>query len=225
MSIFTRFQDIINSNVNAILDRTENPEKMIRLMIEEMEGTLVELKRSCAGAMADVAIVKRHSDKARREIAAWENKAAMAVSKGRDDLAREALLEKRSVSLKAERLDRQWEALETVVSGYQSDMSQLEEKLREAKERRRALVQRYIHARRKKATEERIRSFDSAETVLRFERLAHRLERMASEADLVNYGRKSPVDGKFEHLMAEVEKQTIEAELARLKRPRYETNM
>jgi len=221
MSIFTRFQDIINSNVNAMLDRTENPEKMIRLMVEEMEGTLVELKRSCAGAMADVVIVKRRSEKTREEGNAWERKAELAVSKGRDDLAREALMEKRCVSRKAERLECQRESLEDVVSNYKSDIAQLEEKLREAREKRRALVQRYIHARRKKVAEQRIRSFDSAETMLRFERFAHRLERMESEADLVNYGRKPSVNDKFEHLMADVEQQAIEAELARLKRPRY----
>ena len=95
MGIFTRFRDIVSSNINAILDKAEDPEKLIRLMIREMEDTLVEIKAACAGAMASSKKVRRQLDTLRDRIQYWEQKAELAVKKGKDHLAREALVEKR----------------------------------------------------------------------------------------------------------------------------------
>ena len=90
MGIFTRMRDIISSNINAMLDRAEDPEKLIRLMIQEMEDTSVEIKASCAQAMAAQTKARRELDQAASAAAAWEQKATLALDKGRDDLAREA---------------------------------------------------------------------------------------------------------------------------------------
>ena len=95
MGIFTRFRDIISSNINAMLDKAEDPEKLIRLMIREMEDTLVEIKSACAGVMAGGKKIKRQLDGLGTRAQYWEEKAELAVNKGRDDLAREALVEKR----------------------------------------------------------------------------------------------------------------------------------
>ena len=95
MGIFTRFRDIISSNLSAMLDKAEDPEKLIRLMIREMEDTLVEIKASCAGVMAERKKAGRQLEEITRRSSYWEEKAGMAVEKGRDDLAREALHEKR----------------------------------------------------------------------------------------------------------------------------------
>ncbi|MBW1995316.1 MAG: PspA/IM30 family protein, partial [Deltaproteobacteria bacterium] len=95
MGIFTRFRDIVSSNINVMLDRAEDPEKLIKLMIREMEDTLVELKASCAGVMADSKRLARQLEDIESRIRYWEEKAGLAVRKARDDLAREALLEKR----------------------------------------------------------------------------------------------------------------------------------
>ena len=84
MGIFTRFRDIISSNINAILDKAEDPEKLIKLMIREMEDTLVEIKAACAGAMASSKKVQRQLATVQDRIQYWENKAQLAVSKGRD---------------------------------------------------------------------------------------------------------------------------------------------
>ena len=91
MGIFTRFRDIVSSNINAMLDKAEDPEKLVRLMIREMEDTLVEIKASCAGVMAGAKKVERQLDEVRARIRYWEEKAPLAVSKGRDDLARQPL--------------------------------------------------------------------------------------------------------------------------------------
>lgn len=93
MGIFTRFRDIVNSNIGAMLDKAEDPEKMIKMMIREMEDTLIELKSSCAGVIANSKRLGRRKDEIVALIQTWTDRAALAVSKGRDDLAREALLE------------------------------------------------------------------------------------------------------------------------------------
>ena len=95
MGIFTRFRDIISSNINAMLDKAEDPEKLIKLMIREMEDTLIEIKASCAGVMANRKKVERQLNEIRSRERDWKEKAEIAVNKGRDDLAREALVEKR----------------------------------------------------------------------------------------------------------------------------------
>jgi len=104
MGIFTRFRDIISANINAMLDRAEDPEKLIKLMIREMEDTLVEIKASCAGVMASRRKVERQLEDIDIRSKHWEEKAELAVSKGRDDLAREALMEKRKYTRRQEAL-------------------------------------------------------------------------------------------------------------------------
>lgn len=221
VSVFSRFQDIVSSNINAMLDSTEDPEKMIRLMISEMEGTLIDIKRSCAQVMANAITVQRQLKVTRARGDAWEKKAELAVAGRRDDLAREALLEKRRYSRTAEGLGREVTALNDVVSDYRSDISQLEDKLGTAREKKRILIQRHIHARRKKRVEEKIRCIDSAEPILRFEQLRNRIDRMESEAELVNCGKRASIDERFDNLLASAEKDAIEAELRHLKAPHY----
>ena len=104
MGIFTRFRDIVGSNINSMLDRAEDPEKLIRMMIQEMEDTLIELKAACAGVMADSKRVENQQAVNERRIEYWDDNAKLAVSKGREDLAREALIEKRRFVKRTEAL-------------------------------------------------------------------------------------------------------------------------
>jgi phage shock protein A len=214
MGIFTRFRDIVSANINSMLDRAEDPEKMIRLMIREMEDTLVEIKSSCAGVMANNKRVQRQLNEVRTREKSWNEKATLAVNKGRDDLAREALVEKRKYSRNADALEDELIELNGIVDQYKADICQLEEKLNAAREKQRVLVQRHIHARKKIRAEEEIRRMDSEEAVLRFNRFENRIERLESEAEVVNLGRKPTLDEKFDHLMDDEE---IENELAALK--------
>lgn len=216
MGIFTRFRDIISSNINAILDKAEDPEKLIRLMIREMEDTLVEIKAACAGAMASSKKVQRQLDTLHDRIRYWEEKAGLAVKKGRDNLAREALVEKRRYVRRMDGLESELTEHKLLIEQYQEDIRQLEDKLKSARDKQRMLVQRHIHADRKRRAQEEIRRVDSSEAMLKFDELENRIERMEAEADLVNYGKKTILEAEFDELGVDEE---IEKELQALKAP------
>ncbi len=214
MGIFTRFRDIVGSNINSMLDRAEDPQKLIKLMIQEMEDTLIELKSSCAGVMAENKKIERQLRAFDHRAAYWEEKANLAVNKGRDDLAREALLEKRRCANKSESLAREMTNHEALLAQYKDDIRQLEDKLKNAREKERILVQRHIYAARKKRAQEDIRRIDSADTVFKFEELEHRIENMEAEADLINFGRKTSLEDELDRLSMDEE---IESELKSIK--------
>jgi phage shock protein A len=197
-----------------MLDKAEDPEKLISLMIREMEDTLVEIKASCAGVMANKKKVQRQMSDAQAQAEKWEQKARLAVTKGRDDLAREALVEKRKYAERAGSLDRGFLDMSGLVDQYQEDIQQLEDKLRAAREKQRALIQRHIHANKKRRAQEEIRRMESSEAIVKFEEFENRIERMEAEADLVNYGRRPSLEAEFEELMVDGD---IEKELQTLK--------
>jgi len=217
MGIFTRFRDIVSSNINSMLDRAEDPEKLIKLMIREMEDTLVELKAACAAVIATAKKLQRRLDEIQGRQKLWQKRAAMAVDKGRDDLAREALNEKRRFANMADTLQQELMEHDDMATQYQEDIRQLEDKLHAAREKQRMLIQRHLHARRKKRAQEEIRRADNFETIARFEDLENRIERMEAEADLVNYGKKPTLEEAFDKLGLDDD---IENELAALKSSR-----
>jgi phage shock protein A len=207
-------RDIISSNINAMLEKAEDPEKLVKLMIQEMEDTLVEIKASCAGAMAAQKKVARAKEDAEARADDWADKAKLAVDKGRDDLAREALLTKRRYTQRAEGLTRELEQCEALVAQYKDDIMQLEDKLETAREKQRVLVERHIHARHRKRAENGIRKVDTTDAFVRFEKFENRIERMEAEADLVNFGRKGGLEQAFADLEDD---EDIERELQELK--------
>jgi phage shock protein A len=206
--------------MNAMLDRAEDPEKMIKLMIREMEDTLVELKVSCAGVIAGRKKVERRLDEVVARERLWAERASLAVHRGKDDLAREALVEKRRFAGMAEALRQEIADHGSLIEQYQRDMLELEDKLAGAKEKRNLLVQRHRRATGKKRAQEEIRRMDSSESMARFEKLESRIEQMEAEADLVNFGRKPTVDEQFDDLGRDEE---IEKELEKIKAGKYST--
>ncbi len=219
MGIFTRFRDIVSSNMNAMLDKAEDPEKLIKLMIREMEDTLVEIKAACAGVLAGRKNLQRRQNEVENREIYWQDMASLAVDKGRDDLAREALSEKRRFAEMAGSIKQELEEHDDMVEQYQGDIRQLEDKLHHAREKQRMLIQRHIRARRKRRAQEEIRRVDNFETMHRFDNLENRIERMEAEADLVNFGRKPPLEEAFDNLYVDND---IETELAALKSSRKE---
>lgn len=214
MGIFTRFSDIVSSNINSMLDKAEDPEKMIKLMIHEMEDTLIELKSSCAGVIAGRKKVERKLDEIHGRKDLWAERANLAVAKGRDNLAREALLEKRRFSEMAIALENELEEYAGLVTQYQEDISELESKLNNAKEKKRVLVQRHKRATGKKRAQGDIRRSNSSDTMARFDKLESRIEQMEAEADLVNMPNKPTIEEEFDNLASDDE---IENELAKIK--------
>jgi len=220
MGIFSRFRDIVNSNINAMLDKAEDPEKLIKLMIQEMEDTLIEIKASCAGAMASSRKIRRRLEGVETKASEWGARAELAVAKGREDLAREALVERRNLTDQAAGLAKELTEAEALVDEYQADIVQLEEKLATVREKKRNLVQRHIHAQRKRKAQEEIRRFETADAMARFESFESRIERMESEAELVNFGRQPGLEEEFQRLAGDEE---IERELEALKAARAKT--
>ena len=214
MGIFSRVRDIVSSNINAMLDKAEDPEKLIKLMIREMEDTLVDLRASCAGAMAQKKKVQRSVEGAMARASEWCNKAQLAVEKVRDDLAREALMEKRRYSERAETLEEELSQTDALVEQYQSDIAQLEDKLSKAREKKCVLVQRRIHAQGKTRAQRDIRKAEATDTFMRFEEFENRIDRMEAEADLVNYSKKPSLNDKFAELETD---EGIEDELKAMK--------
>ena len=214
MGIFTRFRDIVSANINSMLDKAEDPEKMLKMMIREMEDTLIEIKSACAGVMAAGKKIERELEGARSRVDYWKEKATLAVNKGRDDLARDALLEKRRYTEKSESLQKELKEHQILVGQYQDDMVQLEHKLGAAREKQRTLIQRHIHAQRQRQAQEEIRRIDNSEAIFRFEEFENRIERMEAEADLVNYGRKETIEQELDALIVD---EDIENELNHLK--------
>jgi phage shock protein A len=197
-----------------MLDKAEDPEKMIRLMIQEMEDTLVEIRASCADAMAMKKKVQRSGDEAQSRSEMWEKRAELAVSKGREDLAREALMEKRRYQERIESLESESAQCDVLIEQYQADIVQLEDKLGSAREKQRILVKRHAHAQHRKRAEMDIRRVETNEAIFRFDQYENRIERMEAEADLVNYGRKGTLEDEIASLETDEE---IENELEQLK--------
>lgn len=217
MGVFTRLKDIVNSNLNAMLDSAEDPEKLIRLMVQEMEDTLVDVKASCAGAIAARKKAERSAAAAEAAMGEWEERARLAIDKGRDDLAREALREKKRFEEQAEAFRQEAAGCGEIVDQYKADIAAVEERLLAAREKHRLLVQRHIRARNHKQAQTTLRRAKSTDAVARFDQLESRVERMEAEASLVNYPVKTSLMEQLEALRGGDQ---IEKELEALKRER-----
>ncbi len=180
MNIFSRVIDIINANMNAMLDKAENPEKMLRMMIQEMEDTLIELKSSCASSMAEGAKLERAVKEAEEAAERWEKRAMLAISKGKEDLAREALAEKLQAKKDAELNLKSLEENRTTVAESRKDIARLEEKLSESKARFRIIKEKQERAKNEKKMRESIQR----DTEARFSEMESRIDRMNAENNL-----------------------------------------
>jgi phage shock protein A len=140
MGVFTRFADVINANINALLDEAEDPHKMVLLITREMEETLVQVRSTSAKYIADKKEISKRLQRLTEEANEWERKAELAISRGRDDLAKAALREKASASESTDVLQRDLDQIDKSLAKLQSDTGVLQEKLKEARIRQRALI-------------------------------------------------------------------------------------
>lgn len=150
MSIFSRLSDIINSNISALLDKAENPEKMIRMVIQEMEETLVEVRSGTAKVIADKKTLTRRLEQLRKQADDWEGKAELALSKGREDLAKAALMEKSNINSSIDLTEQDLAKLDATLDKLSVEIEQLQAKLNDARARQKTIVM------RSKATQSRV---------------------------------------------------------------------
>jgi len=214
MGIFTRLSDIINSNINAILDHAEDPEKIIRMIIQEMEDTLVEARATAARTIAERKDAERQLRRYREAQDEWVRKAEVALRKGREDLSKAALIEKSKLGESVTALETELEALDTALSQGDADITKLEAKLREVKARQKAMQTRSDTAsNRLKA---RKHTYDSRveDAFARFESVERRIDRLEGEVEAYDVGRTKTLTEEIADLEAEAE---IEDELAALK--------
>ncbi|MBN1761216.1 MAG: phage shock protein PspA [Chitinispirillaceae bacterium] len=217
MGVFSRFKDIIGSNINSMLDKAEDPEKMIRLMIQEMEETLVELKSSCAGIMADKKSTEREIATLQSLADKWQERAELAIEKEREDLAKEALVEKKRYLTQIDSLEENCNRFDELIAAARSDIDQLEEKIGSARDKQKVLVKRQLRAHQSLRTQKEIRKAGSSDALRRFEAYEQKIDRMEAEASLVNgiVRKAGSLEDEFERLENQ---DAIENELATLKK-------
>ena len=215
MGVFTRLKDIINSNLNAMLDAAEDPDKLIRLMIQEMEDTLVEVKANCAGAIAARKRAEKAVTSAETAIVTWEERARLAIEKGREDLAREAIRERRRLEDLRDAHAKEATGCDEVVARYKEDIGAVEAKLVDARQRHRLLVQRHKRAKTHERTRGVIERVTRYDAVTKFDQLEQRIERMEAFQEIDPDLQKPSLEEAFAALK---EADAIEEELARLKR-------
>ncbi|MBT1450872.1 phage shock protein PspA [Glaciecola sp. XM2] len=213
MGIFSRFTDIINSNINAILDKAEDPEKMVRLIIQEMEDTLVEVRSASAKTIAAKKDVSHQINKLKAESDDWQAKAELALSKDRDDLARAALQEKAKSGEAAASLEHELELIETELAKLQSETSQLQEKLADAKSRQKTIIMRQNTVSSRLQVKKRLDSSTVDNAMGRFEQFERKIDDLESQVESYDVGKRSLKD-EFAELETDGK---IDDELAALK--------
>ncbi len=214
MSVFSRLTDIVNSNLGALLDRAEDPEKMIRLIVQEMEDTLVEVRSSAARAIAEKKEVARGIDRLEAAQADWDRKAELAMGKGREDLAKGALIEKAKLAERARLLSDEHEHLERVLEQGEADITRLEAKLREAKAKQKSLVVRHGSASARLKVRKQLYDRRVDDALARFELVEKRLDEAEGAVESYDLGRGKSLADQIAALEAET---TIESELKALK--------
>lgn len=215
MGIFSRLSDIVNSNINSMLDRAEDPEKIVRLIIQEMEDTLVEVRSNAARAIADRKEVARKKDEFARRANEWESKAELAIAKGRDDLARGAIAAKRKAQEMIDLLDNESKAIEDTVGKTNEDLEKLQAKLKEARAKQRSLEVRRNAASDSVRISRQMHDGRIEDALARFDRYERRIDELEAEAESWALGRPRTLEDEFSELESE---DAVNAELEDLKR-------
>lgn len=217
MGIFSRTRDIVAANFNDLLEKAEDPAKMIRLIILEMEETLVEVRTSSARTIADQKEMRRHVAKLNKLQADWGDKAQLALSKDREDLARAALLEKKKAADMGEQLQTEIEVLDDALRAYEQDIEKLQSRLREARSRQTSIAARLQSAENRVKLRTLLSSERVDEAMVRFDQLERRVDYAEGRAESMSLG-DSRQPTLADEIAALEDGDSIEAELAEMKR-------
>lgn len=218
MGMFSRISDIVQANINAMLDKAEDPEKVIRLIIQEMEETLVEIRSVAAKNLAEQKQLDRQIVGLQKQADNWQQKAQLAVDKQRDDLARAALTEKHGVEVKIAALEEQKTQLDDLIKNIQEDTARLQSKLNEARSKQKSLVVRKQNSAVRLQAKQTVNSNAVEDAVTRFEQYESRVEALEAQVDAFDIVPSSSEAANLEQQFAQLEKDdNVEAELAKMK--------
>ncbi len=213
MSIFNRLSDIINSNISSLLDKAENPEKMIRMVIQEMEETLVEVRSSTAKVIAEKKTLCRRAKQLRKQASDWESKAELALSKGREDLAKAALMEKSNINSSVEITENDLQKLDETLDKLSVEIEQLQAKLNDARARQKTIVMRTTATESRLNVNRQLHSYTIDNAMDKFEYYEKKIDQMEGQMDSIHIEQRG-LQSEFD----ELEKQeSIDRELENLK--------
>jgi phage shock protein A len=209
--VFSRARDIFAANMTELLDRAEDPARMIRMIILEMEETLVEVRATAARSIADIKELRRAANRLEEIQTNWTAKAELALSKDREDLAKEALIERQKASDMADGLCEEMVQLEQVLRGYEADIAKLQAKLREARTRQNAIQARFESAVTRARAREVMHGSRTQGAFAKFELLERRADFAEGRAEALGI---SGLEDEIDQLRAD---ETIDAELEAMK--------
>lgn len=216
MGIFSRFADIVNSNISSLLDKAEDPEKMIRLIIQEMEDTLVEVRTHSAKALADNKELVRRIEFLEEHIHEWQAKASLAIQKQREDLARAALIEKQKLEEQLKHLRTEKTLLDESIEKLSGEVTKLETKITETRAKQQSIVMRKQTATHRRDIKKQLHTGKTEEAMSKFAQYERKIDELEAEADSYDLGNKGKdLNQEFAELQADDE---IEKELAKLKK-------
>lgn len=221
MGMFSRMTDIVQANINAMLDKAEDPEKVIRLITQEMEETLVEVRSQAASYIAEKKQLDRKIAQLDKQAAQWHNKAELALEKDREELAKAALVEKQSYIGKIDELTGQKAQLDEMLGKIQGDTARLQEKLAEAKLKQKSLASR----KNTSAAQLKIRQVEHSDKInqamTRFDQYEQRIEYLEAQVDAFDIVPGTSESQSLNEQFAALEKNDqVEKELAELKKKR-----
>ena len=191
MSVFSRMTDIVNSNINALLDKAEDPEKMVRLIIQEMEETLVEVRTTSARAIADKKDLSRRRGQLQGEADEWQRKAELAISKDRDDLARAALVERTKAAEQAAVIDQELGVLDETLTKLNEDIHALQLKIKDAKNRQNAIILRGQAAQTRLGVRRQLSNHNIDDAMTRFEQYERKMDDLEGQVESFDMGQRT----------------------------------
>lgn len=216
MGIFSRFSDIVNANINSLLDRAEDPEKMVRLIIQEMEDTLVEVRSNSARVIAEKKDLERRIDRLRGDANDWQARAELALSKDREDLAKGALIEKQKVSDVITAVETDLQQHDEQLNRLKDEISQLQEKLKDAKARQQSILLRRETVSSRLEVKKQLDSGKVQDAMMRFEQYERKIDNLEAEVESYDLAEKAQrsLSDQFAELEAE---EKVNSELEALK--------
>ena len=214
MGIFSRMGDIINSNLNAMVDKAENPEKIARLIISEMEDTLVEVRTNAARSIAEKKEMTRKADSYMARAQEWSAKAKLGLEKGREDLARGAVQAKQQAAQMAAVVRSEIKVLDETVSKADVDLAKLQAKLDEAKAKHKSLILRGQSAEGRIRVRSQITDTKVDDALARYERMERKVDELEAHVEAFDLGHGQSLETQFAEIEADA---AVEAELDALK--------